>query len=261
MGHIHLGYLPTTVAWRRVTGLLAAGDHDPEQVAVATANAARDRITQLQSDRNLGYCVWLLVRLASAARSEDFETSVAQLGLELREADSVIGFLGAVSTRIREELDRRVGSGPFGELASDALRSTLAATIGAQCGSLFGGSTADIEVTFRRFGTPTQLGRILSDFFGAFFARVLRFYVDKALPLEIGPTGGFRSVHQSELFIEDLTRYARTTASVTEQFAREWFSKHHWQSEGVISREEAQFFVAHALSKLQTALEREGAAA
>jgi hypothetical protein len=57
-------------------------------------------------------------------------------------------------------------------------------------------------------------------------------------------------------FSEALDIYARQSARIIEEFASDWFSKHHWEARGEISRDEAQAFVAVALRKLHIELGR-----
>jgi hypothetical protein len=256
MGHIELRILPANMQWRRVTNSLGGDILDPKEVAFQTATAAKDRLLLLQGDPNLAYCIWLLVRLASAAQRPNFEESIARLGLDPRASSSVIGFLAQISARVRAELEDQPGSGPFGELAMHALARTLAETIGMQSTLLTSGLD-DVERAFRSVSTPTALGSLVARFFGEFLARVLRFYVDRVLPLKVGTTTALSTIHQSELFVQDLDAYARIVASSVRTFAGEWFDLHHWQSDGAISRDTTTGFVAHSLDKMQFVLLRE----
>lgn len=261
MGHIDVHLLPSTPPWRRVLGLLGTVAPDPAEVAFATASAATDRLARVRGDPGLVYCVWLLVRLASAARRPGFAESIARLGLDPRRATGVVGFLAQIGARVRDELERQPGSGPFGELAAQALTHTLAEIVGAQGTPLFASTLDDVERAFRAVGTPTQVGKLVTRFFGEFVARVLRYYVDRALPLQIGPAAGFASIQQSEVFVADLTAYARAVGSAVQTFAAEWYDLHHWQADGAIGREETAGFVAHAMEKLTAVLLREEAVA
>lgn len=256
MGHIDAHVLPSTVPWRRVLGLLGTHVPDAEAVGYATATAATERIERLRGDPNVVYCVWLLVRIAGAARRPGFDDAIAQLGLDPRRATSVVGFLTQISARVREELDRQPGSGPFGEMALHALSHTLTETVGSQGTPLFTSSLDDVERAFRSISTPVQLGRLVTRFFGEFLARLLRYYVDRALPLQIGPSAGFGSIQESELFVADLGAYARAVGAAAETFAIEWANLHDWQSGGVIGRDETERFVAHAMDKLTNVLLR-----
>jgi hypothetical protein len=264
MGHIDLRLLPAAQRWQRVVGLFDAELPTPDTVALTTVQAAQERLDALKGDPHLTYCVWLVVRLASAAQGPDFTAATRQLGLDVRAAASPVSFLAAVVDRVRAELDREPGVGPFGELALAALGSALVQTMGMQTLPLFGddGDEGDaVARLFRQHGTPTQLATLLARFFGEFLSRVLRFYVDKTLLLQVGPDRPLTSIYQTEVFMTDLTAYAHRIAGATEAFAADWFSRHHWLEEGAILRERVQGFVAYALVKVQRTLGQEQVAA
>lgn len=250
MGHIQLGQMPRSAQWRRVVDLLSLPGADPSAVAFATERAAGKRLDSLHDDPSLGYCFWLLSRLASASRGPDFTATLRQLGLDARGSDSVFGFVSQVSDRVRDETSRFTQSGPFGDLAADALTRALAETLGTEGKSLFGSSVDDLERAIRKHATERRFAAIARRFFGDFLARTLRFYVDKELPLHVG-RDGFATSGESAAFMRDLDRFARESAGVMETFAGEWWSKHHYESRGAIAHDEAQRFVAHALDKLR----------
>jgi hypothetical protein len=251
MGHIHLGQMPRSARWNQVISLLSVSRADATSVAVATEHAARKRLNALHDDPSLGYCFWLLSRLASAARGPDFEAALRQLGLEARGTDSIFGFVSLVSDRVRFETSRYAQSGPFGDLAADALTRALTETVGAEGRSLFGSSVDDLERAMRKHATERRFAMVAQRFFGDFLARTLRFYVDKELPVHVG-RDGFATSSESATFMQDLDRFAHQSARIMESFAGEWFSKHNYESGGAIGRDEAQAFVAHTLDKLRT---------
>ncbi len=232
---------------------------DAPAVAGATVAAAADRLDDLGDDPSLTYCFWLLTRLASAARGPSFEEDLAALGLVVRSNDPIAGFVSQVSDRVRDEVGRHPESGPFGELASLALRRALLETVGTEGRSLFGSSLEDLEQAFRRHATPVQFGRLARGFFGDLLARTLRFYVEKDLANHVGASPGLATTADSRAFAEDLDRYGRAAAGGMERFAADWFDLHHWEASGRIGRDEAQGFVAHALDKLRDELTRGGA--
>jgi hypothetical protein len=234
MGHHRLGHFPATAEWKRVAGILGASDGSTHMVVAATEHAARDRLDLLKDDPSLGYCFWLLARLASAARRPDFATALGRLGLEAQGYESVFAFV----------------SGPFGDLAADALTRALADTVGTEGRSLFGSSVDDLERALARHATRARFAAVAQRFFGDFLARTLRFYVDKELPQHVG-RGRFADVAESAAFMEALDRYARESAVVVHEFAGDWFSLHDYQTGGAIGHDEAQAFVAHALDKLR----------
>jgi hypothetical protein len=253
VGHIELGYLPKSARWQVVAGLLAAPRLDVPAVASATVAAAERRLVELRGDPSLTYCFWLLVRLAEAARGPDFVEDAAQLGITVRADDAALAFIARTADRARIELNRYPGSGPFGEIASLALRRALTETVGTQSHSLFGSSLEDLERAFRRYSSPAQFATLARRFFGDFYGRTLRYYVERELQNRIGGEE-LPTIAEANAFADALDLHARETSRILERFAADWYDKHHWEASGAIGRDETQAFVAHALTKLRMAL-------
>ncbi len=197
----------------------------------------------------------MLTRLASASRSPDFAGGLAQVGIAVKPGDSVLQLIAQVGDRVRVEVQEMPGSGSFGDIAVLALRQALMETVGAQGNSLFQSTVDDLALQFRRHSTAAQFGELSERFFGAFMSRTMRFYIDRALMQSIGD-GPLQSLADAGTFAAAIDDHARITARIVERFGAEWFSKHHWESEGAIDRAEAQAFTAHALTKLRGALKR-----
>jgi hypothetical protein len=228
---------------------------EPRLVADATVRAAEQRLIQLRGDPSLTYCFWLLARLAAASRGSDFANDTRRLGLEVHGQDHTLALIAQVNDRVREELARFPESGPFSDLAVNALRTSLTETLGAQNLSLFGSSVDDLAATFRRHSTASQFGELATRFFGAFYAQVLRYYVDRALPAAISQDGGLRTLADLTAFQAALDRHARQSARIVDLFAVQWWVKHKGLGGEPISRVEVQGFTAHALTKLRKELE------
>ena len=254
MGHTLVGDLPKSARWRAVVALLDDDQLSAPELARLTLLASRQRLLQLRGDPSLTYCFWLLVRLAEAARGPDFLADVARLGVPVRAGDPALAVVARAADRARIELDRFPESGPFGELASLALRRTLTETVGIENRSLFGSSLEDLERAFRRRSSPVQFGELAHRFFGDFVARTLRFYVERELSHHVGTGGGLASIADAGDFAAALDLHARQSARIVEGFAADWYAKHHWEAGGAIGREETQRFVAHALRKLRKEL-------
>ena len=76
MGHVRLGSLPRSRAWKEVVGLITAGA-DVSQIANATIRAADKAFTFVLNDEGFTEAVWLIAdnRLPMVpARSSVFET-------------------------------------------------------------------------------------------------------------------------------------------------------------------------------------------
>jgi hypothetical protein len=257
MGHIRLGRLGKSHSWRRLTALLDLSAPDVESVASTTAEGARQRLLDLRSDPVLGYTFWLLSRVATAARSDTFVDEAGRLGLDVTGDTSALGLIAQVNDLVRIELERHPRSGPFGEIASLALRRALIETIGVVQPSLFGSTLRDLEAALRHQTTDKAFGDLTRRFFGDYLARTLRFYVDKELPFHIGADSGFPDIDTSATFLESLDTYCRQSAVIVEAFASEWLSKHAFHEAGHMSRQQAQGFVAVAMAKLEAELGHE----
>lgn len=157
---------------------------------------------------------------------------------------------------MRRDLARFPESGPFSELASLALRRALTETVGQHGRSLFGCSLDDVQHAFRSHSSPTRFGDLAWRFFGEYFARTLRYFVEREVSNNVGAGHALASVAASHAFVRELDVYARQSARIMEEFAAGWYSKHNWETQGHISRDEAQGFVAIALRKLRMELTR-----
>lgn len=256
MGHLRLGRLPKTMHWQGVVGLLDDSPDDIPAVARATVSAAESRLRELSQDPSLTYCFWVLTRVMAASREPDFRLGLERLSIQPPTGDSALDFVAELSEHVRSELTSYPESGPFGDLASLALRRALSETVGVHGRSLFGSSLEDVQHAFRSHSTTGRFGDVARQFFGDFFARTLRFFVDKELSNHVGGGSQLRSIEDSQEFSKALDVYARQSARIVEDFASGWYGKHNWESEGAISREEAQGFVAVALRKLRMELVR-----
>jgi hypothetical protein len=131
MGHIRLGLLHKSHSWKHLTALLDLSAPDVGDVATTTVSGARTRLLDLRSDPVLGYAFWLLARIATAARTDDFVTEAGHLGLKVRGDTSTLSVIAQLNDLVRIQLEHNPRSGPFGEIASLALRRALVETMGA----------------------------------------------------------------------------------------------------------------------------------
>ena len=257
MGHVRLGRLPKTPRWIEVINLLDRAAPDPADLAAAVVRAAEFRFRQLANDEGMGYSFWLLTRITWAARGQSFVEDLSRLGITVSPSNSCLQFISQVTDRVREELSRTSEDGDFAELGSLALRNALTDTVGQQGPSLFGSSLEDLQRSFREYSTQAQFGRLAHRFFGDFFARLLRSYVDRELANHVGASPGLSNLGESRLFLDALDLHARHTARIVEDFAGGWYSRHNWESQGEVSRDETQRFMAYALRKLRTELKQQ----
>jgi hypothetical protein len=260
MGHIRLGRLGTSPSWQALLAQLDLAAVDVRAVAITTADGAQLRLIGMRNDPVLGYCVWLLSRIATAARSDDFIGETRHLGLAVGPGETMVSLIAQVNDLVIREINRYPASGPFGQIAATSVKRTLLETIAVMQPVLLGSSVDDLTAVIRRQTTDRAFGSLAVLFFGDLLARTLRFYVDKELPLHIGAGSGVRTIEMSRLFLQDLDQYSRQSARIVETFATEWLSKYDFLEHRYISREQAQGFAAYALQKLDGELRVEVAA-
>ena len=250
------GRLPKTRRWIEVINLLDDPALDPSSLAAAVVSAADSRLRQLASDESLGYSFWLLTRIAWAARGPDFVEDLARLGINVTPNTSSLQLISQVTDRVREELAESPSGGDFAELGSLALRTALTDTVAQQGPSFFGSSLDDLQNAFRAYSTQAQFGRLAHRFFGDFFARLLNSYVNRELSNHVGTSPGLSNLNQSRQFLEALDLHARQSSRIVEDFAGGWYSRHNWESQGAVNRDETQRFMAYALRKLRSDLKQ-----
>lgn len=257
MGHLRLGRLPKTRRWRDVVDLLEAAPDDAATIAQATLTAAERRLREAGRDPSLTHAVWLLIRVTQAARTQDFQEVLQQMGLPSRPETSTFSFISAVADHLRHASATHTESGALAELASLAVRRTLSETVGQQGPSFFGSSLDDLQHALRQYSTEQQFGGVAQRFFGDFLSRTLTYYLDRELTNSLGGSATPRSITENLQTKEAVARHAHESARIMRDFAAEWYSKHNWQSRGQITEEETARFVGYALRKVRSELRAE----
>lgn len=260
MGHVRIGRLPHSRKWDDVVAVLASTPRDAASISGAVLEASDERLRLLSRDPSVAYCFWVLVRLAQASQGDRFATEAAGLGVPLSENLSTVSFVARLSQRVSAELEGQTDSGHFREMAAQALRRSLVETAGQQGGDLFGSRSDEIREGFRRHAGADQFGRLTTRFFGDFLSRVIRNAVDRELSNHVGEGRAIRDAEGSAQFATGLDRYARESARIVQDFARDWYAKKQWHEKTEVSRADAQAFVGVALKKLRTELKLAGAA-
>ena len=158
MGHSEVARLPRSTRWRVVVELLNEPRLDAPRVARAACLAAERYLRELGNDPSLSHCFWLLTRLAAAARGDEFETELARLGIYVEPNESVLHFVVRVADQTRVDLGAFAESGPFGEIAAQALRRTLVETVGTEGQSFLFSSVDDLETHSAAMGRSRASG-------------------------------------------------------------------------------------------------------
>ena len=116
----------------------------------------------------------------------------------------------------------------------------------------------DVRAASASFGTKDGFASLSKDFFGDFTARTIRFLAEKELSNHVGPRDAVRTLEDASALTRDIERYCRESAEIVRDFAGGWYSKANWQAEKQIDHERAEAFLAYALTKLRSEVERGG---
>jgi len=254
MGHIRLGRIPKTRTWASLFDALGSETASPRNVAASVVSATTGALERGKGDAALTYCFWLLARIATAARSDDFASELEGLGLRLQDGSSALALVQQAAHAAGQELRRRGNASIFATMAELTLREVLASNVVEQSRTLFGTTLEDVQSACRGMSTTKRFGRVAREFFGIYMSRVVEYVADKEMANYVGPSATFRSSAEVLRFQESLKQYCLQAAGIIDDFAGGWFSKHNWESNNAIPETAAMGFTAYALEKLQMEL-------
>jgi hypothetical protein len=120
MGHQHLGRLAKTKPWRDVVALIGAGA-DVQSVAAATSTAAEQQMVDASDDPGVKRAFWLLTQIPQAARTDDFQGELRDLGLGVSDQPSLVEIVTSMSDAIDQEIEASGGRSDLGEMAQLAM--------------------------------------------------------------------------------------------------------------------------------------------
>ena len=257
MGHIRLGQLPKTRKWAGVFSLLSGATISAADFSEEIALAARDEFAALKGNQGISYCFWILARIVTAARSDNFVAELTRLGIKTSHIDSGLGFVKQVGEAVQREVRKRSGPSVFVEIAQLTLREILVSNVASQSQSLFGTTIADVQRACRAVSTQRLFGAIAREFFAKFMARSIQHLSDKEISNHIGPAGPLSSSDAVLKFYAALERYCVETSRIVEDYSGGWLSKQNWETNNDITEDAALGFTAYALEKLQMELQRD----
>ena len=255
MGHIRLGRLPKTRHWSGVFNVLESDDITVGALARETAKAAEQQFASLENNSAVNYCFWVLLRIATASRSNDFTEELKNsLGIKSDKISSGLGFVQQVSVTVSKEIRERSEPSAFVRFAELSLREVLSANIIEQSQSLFGTSLEDIQSACKAFSTKKNFGQVAKQFYATLMSRSIQYLTDKEISNYINSNGSITSPSQAVQFEKALNLYCLQSAKIIEDFAAGWFSKHNWENNNDITEDSAKGFTSYALQKIQMEL-------
>lgn len=255
MGHNRLGTLPDTRPWRNVVGQIADGA-STAAVAGATSTAAVKGLLRGQADRGVAHVVYLLARIALAARQPGFADNLGKLGVRVPAEPSLYDLTAAFSSAMRTWYSagatRRTD---IGDMAVLAAAESLTACIGERLPGLFEAGE-EVRRTVRDFSTKNGFAALGHEFFSRFTRRFLLYHLGRELSQHVGGNGRFADHSAHTGFVTDLGIHCREAALVVRQFCGGWYDKAMFEK-GITERQ-AQGFSAKCLDKLRRELANRG---
>lgn len=164
MGHVRLGSLPRSRAWKEVVGLITAGA-DVSQIANATIRAADKAFTFVLNDKGFTEAVWLMTQLAIAAKKENLGEHLQSLGVNLPQDTSLPDLAAAVSEALDNKLESNGGRSDLGEMSQRALVGALVEHISPKLPSLFAPGPDDVRAALAALGKKREFGELSRTFF------------------------------------------------------------------------------------------------
>lgn len=255
MGHSRLGTLPDTKPWRRVVGVLGGGG-SVAAIASNTSEAAQSGLDLAESDEGLRHTFWLLSQVVLAARQDDFQTVLKQLGVRVPREPTALNIVAGFTDAVDDHLRRTRARSDIGEMAQMAAAEAMTATLSGRLTNLFETTHVDVQRAMRDSSTQTGFANLAHDFFSRFTQRFLTYHLSRELANHVGEGKRFASPTEHTEFIDQLGVHSRQAALIVKQFAGDWYSKANF--EGGISPTKAKNFLHVAIDKLRRELSVRG---
>jgi hypothetical protein len=261
MGHLRLGSIPKTHRWSEVLGSLEGASDDSADnadargrvayAAAATLKAAQESLGKAPADVGVALSFLALAELTAAARGDQWEAHLRELGIFDPAKASIFDVCVALTGRIDDKIAWRGGTTDLGEIAQRAVTEALTSLGGAESETLFGNTGDAVRQSLRKLSTKAGFGRLGQAFFGTFLRSFLNFYISR---VTAGGVGRDRNGSLAGLakFNDLLSLHCFQTAAIVRDFSGQWYSKALF--EGPLSEHKVTAFVAIALKKLRAEL-------
>jgi hypothetical protein len=257
MGHIRLGRLPRTKAWRDVVAELETPSATAAGLAAKTFSAASSYLRRYSTSEEGCYGPLLeLTRLAVASRSPDtFWRYVRSVGVRDPKKLDGVGLLQAIasgSSNRPPTSDQTV----FSDIADQAFRETVLNYVRTGADTLWGVSSEDVRLAFKKVASKAGFSELARQWFGRFVGRSLLYFLDRELPNHVGTSGPLGTSTTAVEAERSVLAYAHERTQIIRDFAPGWLSKTLWK-EGELSLPAARAFYAYCIKKITEDIAKE----
>lgn len=251
MGHIRLGKLPKSRRWTQVIELLRVGG-TADELAAATAFAAESELNFAKSDPAFARAVWILVQLPLAARSPNFEESLAELGFAPGADLSLLALTTAASSVIDRQVAGLAGGTDLGELARQAATEALTVFLTSAGPDFFDTPADTLKRELARLGSKANFAALMREFFARLTFKTIEYYLSRELPNHVGSGKFLPTIDHEIAFRSALVQHCRESSLIVEAFAGGWYSKAIY--DGTLNPTSTRRFAAYALTKMHDEL-------
>ncbi len=164
MGHVRLGTLPQTRAWRDVVRLITDGA-EVVTIADVTINAADKAFARMATDVGFKKAVWLLTQLGVAAKHSDPSMHLQKIGLTLSAHTSIAEVASCIKRAFDQQMSRVKSDSDISSIASNALVSAITTHLNTRLGGLFEASSSEVHSALGELGKQKAFGELSCTFF------------------------------------------------------------------------------------------------
>jgi hypothetical protein len=261
MGHQRLGKLPAHRFLPEIVRYLVDGGTPTADLVDQVTEVGRDALQRAAKDPVFIEALWLLVRMPQAAASNSLPDGLAELGLQSGQLASLTDLLVALDTAL-ERVQRRSAGGAtdLGEIARQAAKSALAATLQPRLPVLWSPTAEDLRHSIASLRSPEAFADLAQRFHSRFVDRVIHFFIDRNLHRMIGPARVTKSLNDLESFNGAIRRHCDESSLIMRAYARDWLGKNLYRDGKTLTRDDIRRFTGYSVEKLRIELaQRKGA--
>jgi hypothetical protein len=253
MGHSRIGTLPRTRDWDAVVDYIATGAK-VATVAEKTLVAAQKALGTTKGDAGFREAVYLLAQIGLAGGAKDAAAYLEAQGVELKDGYSAADLVTALYAAVDERMEGRGQRHDWGELARGALVTAVSATLKADGEGLFDASRETLTAELRPLHREKGFGELGRTFFASLASKTLNYFLSKTLGTHVGAGRQFPTMKEFSEFKKAMGQHCNEAAVIVEKFSGQWLQKRIRKDGGVVTRETAERFGAHAIKKMQLEL-------
>jgi hypothetical protein len=238
------------------------GDREPSIPFLANAveEAADRSLADALNDPGFVEALWLLLKIPKAAKSTDFATELAKIGIKVSAMPTFSELLGAFDRALeRARLRSYRKTTDFSVLARNAAISALHGALQSRLPTLWSATAEDERTSLATLITTESFGDLAQGFFANLLDRHIHYFLDRETPRHFGSESFAHSIADT-IFFNDATRlHCNETAVIVRIFAKEWLGKNGFHLQKEITRDDVRGFASHAITKVRNELAERGA--